>query len=103
MSILAYSNFILYALHYVIVRTIYDNIRAQGITPVQMVGGAVALIVLFTILKRTMGGGRKSYKRESPRENPRRAYRLELAKLQAKRDSAEMAEGKKKSPRWWRW
>lgn len=82
--ILAYSNFLDYAIHYVILRTLYTGARGLGISPWLMVGVAVALLFLTRFVFR---GGVKHYERRS--ERPGRAYRVERARQEARRDVKE--------------
>lgn len=92
------NSFLSYALHYVILRTLYDGARAVGVSPILLVVGAVAGLIVLSVLGRLGGGGRSSW-----RTSPRKAYRIELARQQARRDARERASEKRRPPRWWRW
>jgi hypothetical protein len=89
------SHFINYALHYVILRTLYTAARGVGVNPWLMVGGAVAGLVLIRVLfGKAFGGGSKRYERRQ--ERPGRAYRVERARQEARRDaqSSERTRGR---------
>lgn len=82
--ILAYSNFLDYAIHYVILRTLYTGARDLGVSPWVMVAFAVGLLILMRL---GVGRGVKHYERRQ--ERPGRAYRVERAKQEARRDVKE--------------
>jgi hypothetical protein len=90
------SHFITYALHYVILRTLYTSARSMGVNPWVMVGGAVAGLILIRIIfgKAFGRGGSKRYERRQ--ERPGRAYRVERARQEARRDaqSSEHTRGR---------
>jgi hypothetical protein len=50
------SSFLIYALHYVIVRTIYDGLLAHGASAVILAMVAVGLLALLWVLHRAAGG-----------------------------------------------
>lgn len=82
--ILAYSNFLDYALHYVILRTLYDGARGVGVSPITLVIMAVVGLILMRFV---FGHGVKHYERRT--ERPGRAYRVERARQEARRDAKE--------------
>lgn len=49
------GDFLSYALHYVILRTIYDGARAAGVPALGLVGGAVALLFVLYLVRRRGG------------------------------------------------
>jgi hypothetical protein len=88
------STFLSYALHYVILRTLYTAARGLGVNPWFMLACAVVGLVLLR------AGFRHGGERSSWRNSPRKAYRIELARQAARRDAA--AQGRRPK-RWWRW
>jgi hypothetical protein len=77
------SHFLIYALHYVILRTLYDGALRAGISPVLLVACAVGGLVLLAILHRAVPGRR--YGRRSV--SPSQAYKVERARVRARRDA----------------
>ena len=68
------ASLITYALHYVIVRTLYDELFVgSGVSPWVLVAGAAVLLLLLS-------GGRRRRRRETARH----AYRVELARQRAR-------------------
>lgn len=78
------TDFLHYALHYVILRTLYNGSRAAGVSPWVLVGFAVVMLVLLHFMGR---GGMRRWERRQ--ERPGRAYRVERAKQEARRDAKE--------------
>jgi hypothetical protein len=90
-----------YALHYVILRTLYDGATAVGVSPVVLVVAAVGGLLVIGLGSVVFGStGRGSH---AGHESPRRAYRREMARQMAREDARKIQRGEKPRRRWMQW